>query len=66
MRALREGCLSVAKNAFERLKDIKYLSFIENIQREHENADFIVDCPIRLFGDTSMENVSIFACLNFF
>ena len=39
MRALRENALGVAKNAFERLKDIKYLSFIENLQRDFEGGD---------------------------
>ena len=42
MRALRQGVLSVAKNAFERLKDIRYLSFIENLQRDSEGADSII------------------------
>lgn len=41
MRALRQGQLSVAKNAFERLKDIRYLSFIENLQRDNEGGDSI-------------------------
>ena len=39
MRALRQNALGVAKNAFERLKDIKYLSFIENLQRDFEGGD---------------------------
>ena len=38
MRALRQNALGVAKNAFERLKDIKYLSFIENLQRDFEGG----------------------------
>jgi intraflagellar transport protein 122 len=37
MRALRQGVLSVAKNAFERLKDIRYLTFIENLQRDGDD-----------------------------
>lgn len=33
MRALRSNCISVAKNAFARLKDTKFLSLIEQIER---------------------------------
>ena len=33
MRALRANHLDIAKNAFTRLKDVKYLSLIDNIQR---------------------------------
>ena len=38
MRALRNNSLKVAKSAFERLKDLKYLSLIETITREHTDA----------------------------
>ena len=34
MRALRANSLKVAKNAFERLKDIKYLTLIDTVLRE--------------------------------
>lgn len=41
MRSLRMNSLSVAKSAFTRLKDIKYLNFIEQIEKgqhkEHES-----------------------------
>lgn len=38
VRALRGNCLDIAKNAFARLKDMKYLSLIETIERGDQSS----------------------------